>query len=115
MLQISGVAGEQQANPEQNPKEGRSVSRMKKDLSSAMVYTMALCFFAAVLPMASVTLDLASGLYAGAFLLAVLWVTKLLSGKAYWNKSPMHYPVIGFLIYSVFRYLTSPVEYEARL
>jgi len=44
MLQISGVAGEQQANPEQSPKEGRSVSRMKKYLSSAMVYTMALCF-----------------------------------------------------------------------
>lgn len=115
MLQISGVTGKQRANPEQSQKKGHSAGRMKKYLSSAMVYTMALCFFAAVLPLASVTLDFASGLYAGAFLLAVLWVAKLVSGKAYWSKSPMHFPVIGFLIYAFVRYVTSPVEYEARL
>ena len=49
MLQISGAAGEQQANPDQGQKRGRSESRTKKLSSSAMVYTMALCFLAAVL------------------------------------------------------------------
>jgi O-antigen ligase len=115
MLQISGVAGEQQANPDQSQKKGCSDSRVKHYLSSAMVYTMALCFFAAVLPLGGVTLDLASGLYAGAFLLALLWVAKLFCGKAHWNYSPMHYPVLGFVVYAFIRYMTSPVEYEARV
>jgi O-antigen ligase len=88
---------------------------MKKYLGGAMVSTMALCFLAAVLPLSAHPFQFATGLYAGAFLLALLWIAKLLSGKAYWNHSPMHYPVLGFFLYAVYRYCTSPIEYDSRM
>src|SRR4051812_28831586 len=88
---------------------------MKKFLGGAMVLTMALCFLAAILPLAAHPFQFAAGLYGGAFLLALLWATKLFSGKAYWNHSPVHYPVIAFFLYALYRYFTSPVEYDSRM
>ena len=88
---------------------------MKKFIGSAMVITMALCLLAAVVPLAAHPFQFAAGLYAGAFLLALLWIAKLLSGRAHWNNSPMHYPVLGFFIYAIYRYATSPIEYESRM
>src|SRR4051812_19556057 len=88
---------------------------MKKYLGGAMVSTMALCFLAAIIPLAAHPFAFAAGLYAGGFLLALLWITKLLSGKAHWNHSPMHYPVLGFFIYTLYRYFTSPVVYDSRM
>jgi O-antigen ligase len=88
---------------------------MKKFLGGAMVSTMALCFLAAIIPLAAHPFAFAAGLYAGGFLLALLWIAKLLSGKAYWNNSPMHYPVLGFFLYTLYRYFTSPAEYNSRM
>jgi O-antigen ligase len=88
---------------------------MKKFIGGAMVSTMALCFLAAVIPLAAHPIQFATGLYAGAFLLGVLWIVKLLSGKAHWNHSPVHYPVLGFFLYALYRYFTSPIEYDSRI
>jgi O-antigen ligase len=81
-----------------------------------MVITMALCLSAAVIWFGAVTIDVAAPAYALAAVLALLWAGKLLFSRAVsWKASPLHWPVLAFVVYATVRYFTSPIEYEGRI
>ena len=89
---------------------------MRNVLAGAMVITMALCIYAAVIAFAAVTPDLAWPAYGLAVLLALLWAGKLFAARAVsWRFSPLHIPVAAFFLYALARYFFSRFEYEARL
>jgi O-antigen ligase len=49
-------------------------------------------------------------------LLALIWAGKLfLAPVALWKPSPMHWPVLGFVVYTFAHYFLSPYEYLSRL
>src|SRR6266404_4184640 len=89
---------------------------MRNVLAGAMVITMALCIYAAVIAFASVTPDLAAPAYALAVLVALLWAGKLFGAKAVsWRFSVLHIPVAAFFLYALGRYFFARLEHEARL
>src|SRR5258706_5750208 len=89
---------------------------MRNVLAGAMVITMALCVYAAVIDFAAVTPDLAWPAYGLALLLGLLWVGKLFGAKAVsWRFSVLHIPIAAFFVYALARYFFSSLEHEARL
>src|SRR6266850_1661612 len=81
-----------------------------------MITILALFVIAAVIPLGAINPELAGPAFAMAALLAVVWAGKLMLAKeTRWKYSPMHWPVAGFLAYAAFRYVGSPLEYEARI
>src|SRR5436190_24001752 len=89
---------------------------MRNFLASAMVITMALCLYTAVLRFGGVGPDLAGPTYGLIVLLALMWAAKLFFAKSVsWKNSPLHLPVAGFFFYALGRYFFSPLEYESRL
>ena len=54
--------------------------------------------------------------YGIASLLALIWAGKLFFARTvFWKPSPMHWPVLGFLVYTSIQYFLSPYEYLSRL
>lgn len=88
---------------------------MSRVLAGAMTTVMALCFFAVCLPLGGVTPELAFPAYAVLSVLCGIAAARLLvEREVVWVVSPMHWPVAAFFVYTIARYFTSPVEYEAR-
>jgi hypothetical protein len=81
-----------------------------------MVIAVALSIFAAVIALGAVNQDFILLPYGLAAIAVLGWVGKLFFGKAVcWKSSPVHWPVLGFFVYALVRYFTSPIEYESRL
>ncbi|MCI0366234.1 MAG: O-antigen ligase family protein [Phycisphaerales bacterium] len=77
---------------------------------------MALCLCAGVVWYGAVTVDTAAPAYILAGLLGLMWAGKLFFARAVsWKPSSLHWPVLGFAIYTVVRYFTSPLEYDSRM
>src|SRR5687767_11788210 len=75
------------------------------------------CLCAAVILFGAVELHHAVVVYGLAALLTLIWAGKLFFAKtALWKPSPMHWPVLGFVIYTFIHYFfLSPYEYLSRL
>src|SRR6266513_2802787 len=77
---------------------------------------LGLCLCAAIIPFGAVEFHHAVFAFGFAALLALSWAGKLLFAKtALWKPSPMHWPGLGFVVYTFIRYGLSPYEYESRL
>lgn len=77
---------------------------------------LGLCLSAAIILFGAVELHYAMAMYALAGLLALIWAGRLLVGPvAFWKPSPMHWPVLGFIVYTFVHYILSPYEYLSRL
>lgn len=89
---------------------------MRNIVAGAMVVVMALCVFAGVVALGGVTPDLFAVSYVLAAVLVLAWAAKLFFAPVVsWKKSPVHIPVLAFFLYALFRYFTSPLEYDGRL
>jgi O-antigen ligase len=74
------------------------------------------CLCAAVLLFGAVTLPHFTVVAGIAGLLAIIWAGKLfLARTALWKPSPIHWPVLGFVVYAFVHYFLSPYEYQARM
>src|SRR5688572_4045059 len=77
---------------------------------------LGVCLCTAVILFGAVELHHALYVYGLAALLALIWAGKLFFGKtALWKPSPMHWPVLGFVLYTVIHYFFTPYEYLSRL
>jgi O-antigen ligase len=89
---------------------------MRNISASAMVITVALALFCGVILYGAVDPDVAAPMYALGLLAGVLWAIKLLFTRSVtWKNSPLHWPVLAFIVYALIRYFGSPVEYDARV
>src|SRR6266498_3153110 len=89
---------------------------MRNILASATVMTVALALFLGVILYGAVDPDVAAPMYALGLVAGVLWAIKLLFTRSVtWKNSPLHWPVLAFVVYALFRYFWSPVEYDARV
>ena len=89
---------------------------MRTILASATVISVALALFCGVILYGAVEPDIAAPMYAFGLLAGVLWAAKLLFTRtATWKNSPLHWPVLAFVVYALVRYFSSPVEYNARI
>ncbi len=89
---------------------------MRNILASATVMTVALALFLGVILYGAVDPDVAAPMYALGLLAGVLWAIKLLFTRSVtWKNSPLHWPVLAFVVYALIRYFWSPVEYDARV
>ena len=89
---------------------------MRKFLASAMVIAMALSICAAVVALGGVNQDFILIAYGFAAVAILGWIGKLFFGRTVtWKHSPVHWPMLGFFVYALIRYFTSPIEYESRL
>jgi O-antigen ligase len=80
----------------------------------ATISIVALLVFGIVLSLGGVTPELLAPAFFLGLLLVILCVGKLLFAVPC-KSSPMHWPVLVFLVYAAIRYFTSSIEYEARL
>src|SRR5688572_26580353 len=77
---------------------------------------LGVCLCTAVILFGAVELNHAIWVYGLAGLLAVIWAGQLFFAKtAFWKPSPMHWPVLGFVVYTAIHYFFSPYEYLSRL
>ncbi len=89
---------------------------MKQFLNSAILVLVVLTLAYGVIAFGAVSVEFAAPLFGMAVLLAVLWTAKLLLvEQVSWIRSPMHLPVLLFVVYGAIRYFTSPVEYYSRV
>jgi O-antigen ligase/predicted TPR repeat methyltransferase len=89
---------------------------MRNVLNWALLVLLVLCISSAVIAFGAVSPQFNAPFYAAGILIAVCWAAKLLlADKVSWLHSPMHLPVVAFAAYAAARYLTAPVEYDARL
>ena len=80
-----------------------------------MTIVMALCFLAVSLALGGVNPELVFPAYAVLSVSAGIALIRLIVEKDItWVNSPMHWPVFAFFVYTITRYFTSPVEYDAR-
>lgn len=74
------------------------------------------CLCTAVILFGAVELHHALYVYGLVALLALIWVGKLFFARtANWKPSPMHWPALGFVAYTVIHYFFSPYEYLSRM
>lgn len=77
---------------------------------------MLVCIATAIVLFGAVSLEQSVIVYGIAAVLGLLWVAKLfLYRETHWTYSPMHWPVLGFILYAFIHYLRSPIEYAARM
>jgi O-antigen ligase len=77
---------------------------------------LGVCLSAGIILFGAVELHYASVMYGLAGLLALIWAAKVFFDKTpLWKPSPMHWPVLGFVIYTFIHYFASPYEYLSRL
>lgn len=78
---------------------------------------LGVCLSAAIILFGATELHYAMAMYAVAALLALIWAGKLFfdPAAAFWKPSPMHWPVLGFVVYTFIHYSLSPYEYLSRL
>src|SRR4026207_1039419 len=77
---------------------------------------LGVCLSAAVILFGAVELHYAIVAYALAGILALIWAGRLFFDKAVlWKPSPMHWPVLAFVVYTFIQYFLSPYEYLSRL
>ena len=89
---------------------------MRNILAGATVITVALALFCGVILYGAVDPDVAAPMYGFGLLAGVLWAVKLLFTRSVtWKNSPLHWPVLAFVVYAFIRYFKSPVEYDARV
>jgi len=83
--------------------------------TGAMVVTMALFLFTTVSFLGGVNPLLSALPIALLLVLCLVWVVKNAQDQKHgWSWTPMDGAIGGFLVYSVARYLTSPINYDAR-
>src|SRR5881227_331874 len=88
---------------------------MRDFLNASIVVLLTAALYAATLLFAAVSPDLAAPAYALLLLLALLWAGKLFFAETVsWKSSPVHFAVLGFVLYAFGRYLFSPLEFESR-
>jgi O-antigen ligase len=88
---------------------------MRNRLAAAMVAILVLSFAAGLVCFGGVQPDLAGPMFCYGFIVALLWLGKLLWARpVQWKYSPMHWPVLAFMIYTTARYFTASIEYDAR-
>jgi O-antigen ligase len=74
------------------------------------------CVCTAVILFGAVELYHAAFVFGIAGLLALIWAGKLFfAPTVLWKPSPMHWPVLGFLVYTFIHYFLSPYEYLSRV
>src|SRR5689334_8917806 len=89
---------------------------MTKAYDGAMISIMALLLLGVVLALGGVTPELlAPGFFLGLILAVLMAIRLTATAEGGVKGSPMHIPVLGFLVYAVARYATAPIEYEGRL
>src|SRR5437867_120457 len=89
---------------------------MRNILASATVISVALALFCGVILYGAVDPDVAAPMYAFGLLAGVLWAIRLIFTRSVsWKNSPLHWPVLAFVVYAFIRYFQSPVEYDARV
>jgi O-antigen ligase len=88
---------------------------MRDALTTAQTIAILLCVLAATVVFGGVTPDLAAPAFAFGFMAVLLWLGKLvMAPPCRWKASFLHWPVAAFMVYTLVRYFTSPLEYEAR-
>ncbi len=88
---------------------------MKRFLNAALLVCWALMLGYGVFAFGGAAREYVLPFYLLGATLAGLWAAKLLLCRPVsWVWSPMHVPVLLFAAYTVIRYFTSPVEYDAR-
>jgi len=89
---------------------------MRNVLASATVISVALALFSGVILYGAVDPDVAAPMYGFGLLAGVFWAVRLLSTRAVsWKNSPLHWPILAFVVYAFIRYFQSPVEFDARV
>src|SRR6187401_436771 len=89
---------------------------LSKVFQRATISIVALLVFGIVLSLGGVTPELLAPAFFLGLILVVLWLGRLLFQRDVpFKRSPMHLPVLLFLLYSLIRYFTSAIEYEARI
>lgn len=84
-------------------------------LAVVILGTLILAQWAATVWLGAVTPDFAAWTFGFGFLLVVAWALYLIVARPLvWRGSALHLLVVAFLAYTLVRYLTAPVEYEAR-
>ena len=77
---------------------------------------LGVCLCAATILFGAVELHYFVVIFGAAMLLALIWVGKLFFARtATWKPSPMHWPVLGFVVYTFIHYFLSPYEYLTRM
>src|SRR5688572_17761241 len=85
-------------------------------MRNAFALGTAVCLCLAILLFGSAAFEHAILVYGIAGLLGLAWVAKLFFGRdSTWNRSPLHWPVLAFLVYSVWDYSRSPLEHTSRI
>jgi O-antigen ligase len=89
---------------------------MRQAFSAFMIGALVLCLVSATVLFGAATLDWAAPALCLGLALAGMWLVKLGAFRSvHWKRSPMHLPVAAFVLYTLARYFTSPIEYEARV
>ena len=77
---------------------------------------LGVCLCAATILFGAVELHYSVLVFGLAMLLALIWAGKLFFARtAMWKPSPMHWPVLGFVVYTFIHYFLSPYEYLTRM
>ena len=85
-------------------------------MRNALSIGMVLCLSASIILFGSAGFEHATIIFVVAGLLGLLWAAKLVTAReVHWTRSPMHWPVLGFLIYAIIDYTGSPVEHASRI
>lgn len=88
---------------------------MTNVLAAVVLGLVVLMQWAATVCLGAVTPDFATWTFGLGFVLVVVWAVHLLVGRPLvWKGSALALLVVAFMAYTLGRYLTSPVEYEAR-
>ena len=83
--------------------------------AGAMMTIMALVLICTVILLGGVNPILLSPAFGLIVLISLMWAGRILGTKELtWNRSPMHWPMLIFVCYSIVRYFATPFEYEAR-
>ncbi len=89
---------------------------LKSSLNVGILAVLVLCLVTATVLFGGILPEYALPFYGLAGLLVLLWALKLwLARDAGWVWSPMHVPVLLFVLYAAAWYMVSPIEYESRL
>ncbi len=85
-------------------------------MRNALSIGMVLCLSASIILFGAAGFEHATVVFVVAGLLGLLWAGKLvLAREVHWTRSPMHWPVLGFLVYAIIDYTGSPVEHASRI
>jgi O-antigen ligase len=88
---------------------------MQSLMTAVQRAALVLCIASATLVFGGVTPDLAASAFGFGLVAVLIWLGRLIFAQpCLWKRSPMHLLVAAFMAYTLIRYFTAPVEYEAR-